>query len=84
MNNEFTIKAFGEELTVACNGHMWETSKGQQFSSARAAMRAEIGILLRASGDDPADFAPQIEAALDAALFELIQFWINFIINLGK
>lgn len=67
MSETMTTTIFGEEIAVHYQGYMWETSKGQQFTSARAAMRAEIGILLRASGDDPADFAPQIEAALDAA-----------------
>ncbi len=66
MKNELTVTAFGEDLTVRYQGHMWQASNGAQFTSARAAMRAEIGILLRASGDDPNDFADDIAAALDA------------------
>lgn len=56
MTDAKTVDVFGDILEVEYNGSVWTSPyNGQQHSTGREAMEAELRAYYRASGDDPDD-----------------------------
>lgn len=63
-----TIKMSGETLTITrAAGGRWQCSDGSTHTTPESAARHEATILVVESGDDPADYATEIEAAARSA-----------------
>ena len=68
MAHKATLDAFGDTLEITWDGNVWVSPvNGQQHSSRRDAMEAELRAYYSASGDDPdsEESAEQIAGLLE-------------------